>query len=215
MMKSHSVTQNNQQSKRLYGMRAVYGNRRKLGLVVMIPIIIIFMAGPACAISPLISVENQTAPTGSQITIPIRFMGSPDLAAVDFIMVYDPEILKFERLDPAGISTNGILEANETAAGTLVVGIADPAGIRGGTIIANVKFRVNGPEGTSTPIYIQVDNAAAPDLSPVELQVKSATFTVGPPGSGSGGEKLPLPAGLAVVAIGAAFGIKCWGLRRE
>lgn len=212
-MKSQSVAQNNLQSTRPDGMRVLQGYPRNPGLVILIPILIMFMAGPACALSPLLSVENQTAPPGSQMTIPIRFTGSPDLAAVDFILIYDPEILKFERIDPAGLSTNGIMEANETDAGTLVVGIADPAGIRGGTTIANVKFRVNGPEGTSTPIYIQADNAAGPDLSPVDLQVKSATFTVGNPGSGSSGGKLPLPAGLAVVAIGAAAGM--WIRRKQ
>lgn len=182
--------------------------------MIIIPILLILVICPVSAVMPKFMIENKTASQGSEITVPIFFTGTTTLGATDLVIVYDPDVLRFERLDPGELSKDGIMEANETAPGILALGIADPSGILGGTTIATIKFRVTGTNGASTPLYVQADNAVGQDLSPVEVDVVSGTFTVGPPGSAGGGGKLPLPAGVAVVAISAAIGIWSGRMRR-
>jgi len=175
--------------------------------MIIIPVLLMLMICPVSAVMPKFIIENKTASQGSEITVPIIFTGTTTLGATDLLIVYDPDVLHFERLDPKGLSKDGIMEANETAHGILALGIADPSGIQGGTTIATIKFRVTGTNGASTPLYVQADNAVGLDLSPFEVDVVSGTFTVESSGSGSSGGKLPLPAVLAVIALGSAYGI--------
>lgn len=171
------------------------------------------LAGAAAAAGIVVGIDSQNVGTGGKAVIPVKITGASGVGGLDLTVTYDPAALKFVSGEAGPIAKNGMIEVNEVQPGTINIGIVDSQGISGDGNLALLTFDVIGVQGTSSPMDVVVRGAFGTDLQNIANDVAGGTITVGPPGSGTRGGILPLPAGLAVVAIGAAFGMKRWGLR--
>ena len=148
----------------------------------------------------VVKIDGQTVGAGGKAVIPVKVTGASNLGGVDLTVTYDPAVLKFTKAAQGALSTNGMIESNETHQGTVLMGLVDSQGITGDGNLVDLSFDVIGAQGSSSQINVIVRGAYGLDLKDVANQGIGGTITVGPPGSGSG-SKTPLSIVAVIIAL--------------
>jgi hypothetical protein len=156
-----------------------------------------------CAISPvmaegvIVSLNDQSAVTGSSVTFPITVTNAEELSEASFEISYDPAILKFKGTTIGAISRNGIIEATEIRPGTTIIDFSDTSGVSQNGELITVLFDVIGAEGSSTQIGLVAKDLRNLDNNNVPVEIIGGNLTVA-----GKQNKAPLSSGIAVIALG-------------
>jgi hypothetical protein len=148
-----------------------------------------------CSVSAagiVVKIDGQTVGAGGKAVIPVKVTGASNLGGVDLTITYDPAVLKFTKATQGALSTNGMIESNETRSGTILIGMVDTQGMSGDGNLVDLSFDVIGAQGSSSQMNVIVRGAYGSNLKDVANQGTGGTITVGAPGSGTGGNKTPL-----------------------
>jgi hypothetical protein len=148
----------------------------------------------------VVKIDGQTVGAGGKAVIPVKVAGASNLGGVDLTVTYDPVVLKFTKAEQGALSTNGMIEANETRPGTVLMGLVDSKGMTGDGNLVDLTFDVIGAQGSSSQMNVIVRGAYSSDLKDVANQGIGGTITVGSPGSGTGG-KTPLSIVTVTIAL--------------
>lgn len=166
---------------------------------------LLVLVSAAGAAGIVVGIDSQTVGAGGTAVIPVKVTGASGVGGLDLTVTYDTASLKFVKGEAGPLAANGMIETNEVQPGTINIGIVDSQGISGDGSVILMTFTVLGAQGSSSQMDVVVRGAFGTDLKDVANQAAGGTITVGPPGSAGGAGKLPLPAGVAVAAVCAAF----------
>jgi hypothetical protein len=168
-------------------------------------IAMIALAGVVSAEGIIIGISGQTVGAGSQAVIPVTVSGASALGGADLTVTYDPAVLKFVSAKAGALSKNGMIESDESAPGTIMIGVLDSQGMTGDGNIADLTFTVTGASGTTSPVGVEVRGAYTLEQVEVVSQVTSGTITVGAAGTGTAaGTKSPVNIVVVIGAVGIA-----------
>lgn len=116
--------------------------------------------------------------TGSTIDVPVTISNAKDLGSMDIVVSYDPAVLSVVSVEK-GILNNGMIMANSDTPGTIAIGIVDANGINGEGAVAVIRFKVNGPNGATSPLTItSVLAYNVKTHSDIQTATSSGTVTV-------------------------------------
>jgi hypothetical protein len=161
----------------------------------------LLVAGTSAA-NVTLSVQSQTAASGSTVTVPIAIAGASSIGAMDLTVTYDPAVLAFAEAKTGALSTNGMVQANGTTPGRIRIAFVDSSGVNGDGVIINLAFTAKGANGASSKVDLVSRGVYNLDRVDVPVTTQGGTVTIG-----SGG-KSALPVGIAVVAVlGAGFAV--------
>lgn len=104
----------------------------------------------------------------STVLVPIYATGVSNVGALQFDLLYDPQVLRVDTVTNGTPEGNGMVDSNSAMPGRLRIGMVTTEGIKSDGAVANVNFRIIGEPGTSSTLNIQ--DALAWD-TPAHLEV--------------------------------------------
>ena len=135
-------------------------------------------------ITPLpmtVSIDSTSAGARSTATIPVKVTGASNLARMEFIVTYDPSVLKFSNGNIGEVAPNGMVSFTNQDAGSVKVALADPDGISGNGTLVKLVFDVVGSKGAISTMNVNVIGAWTKDLTDVRTTTQAGTVTVKAP----------------------------------
>jgi hypothetical protein len=125
-----------------------------------------------------IQVEGKTANPGSRIVIPVKVSGASNLGGMDLIVLYNSSVLKYIKTEKGSLSSNAIIEANQSRPGLVLISIVDSKGISGSGSVCQLSFDVTGNSGSSSYVALSVQGAYTTDLRDIVTNTTSDMVTV-------------------------------------
>jgi hypothetical protein len=104
----------------------------------------------------------------SVVSVPISATGVVNVGALQFDLVYDPQVLRADTVTRGTPGGNALVDFNASVPGRLRIGMVTTEGIGSDGTIANASFQLTGDAGASTSLTIE--NARAWD-TPAHLEV--------------------------------------------
>ncbi|HHB79612.1 MAG TPA: T9SS type B sorting domain-containing protein [Saprospiraceae bacterium] len=105
-----------------------------------------------------IDMIDTSAAKGSSVCIPVSVRDFNGIAALEFAFYWDSTVVAFDKImDPGVLGVNGNnVTVNLVDSAHLVLSWSDLGGVTlaDGTVILEICFKLNGPWGSSTPIWI-------------------------------------------------------------
>ena len=117
--------------------------------------------------------------TPREITVPIFLQGATNVGSLEFVLVYEPSVLQFTKVEGGSLGSNALLESSNGTPGQVWAGMIDANGMTGDGPAALVTFRVIGNGESSTALTLE--NVVAYDantLLDMITQMSPGTFTV-------------------------------------
>jgi hypothetical protein len=173
--------------------------------IIFVMLALALLAGTASAAAMQVAIGSPQSGAGKTVIIPVTVSGASNLGAMDMQVTYDPALLKLAGAQMGSLSPNGVAEANEPQAGTVLISFVDSQGITGSGDVVKITFDVLGSTGASSTLTLQA-RAYDLDLKDIPVTAKSGSVTVG---SGKSGIELLL----IISALGLAF--ICFGRRQS
>lgn len=99
--------------------------------------------------------------SNSTVQVPIEVRGAPNVGALQFDLVYDPQVVQLDMVARGALAANALVDFNNSVPGRARIGIVTTEGIRGDGTLALVNFKLIGSAGTHSPL--QIENARAWD----------------------------------------------------
>jgi len=115
----------------------------------------------------------------TNVNVPIHLTGSENIGSLEFVLTYDPSVLKMSGVEAGGLAQSALFDFGSRIPGRLWVGLIDSEGINGDGPIAVVSFEVVGP-GTSASL-LALENITTYDASSlldILTNATSGSFTV-------------------------------------
>ena len=134
--------------------------------------------GSVSAAAMNIGIGTVSGNTGSIIDVPVTISNAKDLGSMDIVVSYDPAVLSVVSVEK-GTLNKGMIMANSDTPGTIAIGIVDANGINGEGAVANIRFKVIGPNGATSPL--KITNVLAYNVkthSDIQTATSSGTITV-------------------------------------
>ena len=91
----------------------------------------------------------------SYVDVPIHLTGAANVGSLEFVLVYDPEVLQVANVAPGTLANSAVIGSNAIAPGRVWVGVADARGIDGSGIVATVTFDVVGRQEGSSHLTLE------------------------------------------------------------
>ncbi len=105
--------------------------------------------------------QPTAAPASKIVSVPILATRASNVGSLEFVLIYDPEILEFDRLDPGLLSNGALIDFHSAKPGRIWAGIVNVEGINGSGSVAVAKFNVRDEAGGSQTLALE--NIAAFD----------------------------------------------------
>lgn len=139
----------------------------------------------ASAAALTVRVATREGEGGSTVQLPIEVAGAAKVGALQFDLVYDPQVVQADTVTRGALGGNALLDFNSSVPGRLRVGIVTTDGLQGDGVLANVNFKITGRAGANSALT--VENARAWETpSHLEVLVNSeagrVSVTAGSPG---------------------------------
>ncbi len=146
------------------------------------------VAPPVAAGPPRLVVGSDRVASGGQVTIPVRLMGLSRLGDLTAALTWDATALELTDWAKGAVPAGTLCDVNPGAAGTLMVGIADPRGLDGEVALASLTFKARGRPGRPYEVRAEVRRAGRADtMEAVTLVVENGAVTIVTPGEIPGG----------------------------
>jgi Cohesin domain len=145
-------------------------------LIIILALLLLIM--PVSAAVMNVQVEGKTANPGSRVIIPVKVSGAANLGGMDLIVLYNSSVLKYIKTEKGSLSSNAIIEANQSHPGLILISIVDSGGISGTGSICQLSFDVTGKSGSSSYVALDVQGAYNTDLRDVVTNTTSDMVTV-------------------------------------
>ncbi len=91
----------------------------------------------------------------TEISVPINLVGADNLGSLEFVLIYDPEVLEVTAVKTGSLAEQALLESSTATPGVLWTGMIDADGISGDGPAAIVSFTVIGGGGSNTQLALQ------------------------------------------------------------
>ena len=117
--------------------------------------------------------------TPREITVPIFLQGATNVGSLEFVLVYEPSVLQFTKVEGGSLGSNALLESSNGTPGQVWAGMIDANGMTGDGHAALVTFRVIGNGESSTALTLEsVVAYDANTLLDMITQMSPGSFTV-------------------------------------
>lgn len=120
----------------------------------------------------------------NETKVPILVEGASNLGSLEFVLVYDPSVLKVNKVEKDTLSSNAMMESVNETPGRVWVGMVDSSGINGNGSLVVITFQVTGERINSQLALETVEAHNSETLldiiyntSPGNLTVKERSFT--------------------------------------
>jgi hypothetical protein len=90
-----------------------------------------------------------------EIQVPINLVGAENVGSLEFVLVYEPEMLEVTDVQPGSLAGQALLEFNATTPGLLWTGVIDADGVSGDGPVAIVTFTVKRGVGDNSQLSLQ------------------------------------------------------------
>ena len=153
--------------------------------------------------TPTVAPPPPTAAAPASVDVPIHLTGAANVGSLEFVLVYDPEVLQVANVAPGALANSAVIGSNAVAPGRVWVGVADARGIDGSGAVATVTFDVVGRQKGSSPLTLEqiaahdatslldiLSDATAGEYTPLPVFPAQAG---NPPGAGVSGHEVTGP----------------------
>ena len=111
------------------------------------------------AVPALIPTPTATpAPTpvrSKEIEVPIYLEGADNLGSLEFVLVFEPTVLKVTRVKTGSLANGALLDSSTRTPGLVWAGMIDADGISGDGPAAVITFTIVGDDDSSTPLTLE------------------------------------------------------------
>jgi hypothetical protein len=95
------------------------------------------------------------APDEARVEVPIFLQGASDLGSLEFVLVFEPDTLKFLAAEPGTLASDALIETNLRSDGRVWVGIVEPTGVTGDGSIAVLSFETLEGGASESPLVLE------------------------------------------------------------
>jgi len=97
----------------------------------------------------------------NSVEVPINAIGASNVGSLEFVVVYDPEVLIPTKVEKGLLATNALIESNTLVPSQVWVGMVDANGMSGDGSLIAITFEVLG--GGSLRSLLTIENTTAYD----------------------------------------------------
>ncbi len=105
--------------------------------------------------TPTVAPPPPTPAAPTSVDVPIHLTGAANVGSLEFVLVYDPEVLQVVSVAPGALANAAVIGSNALAPGRVWVGVADARGIDGTDAVATVTFDIVGQQKGSSPLTLE------------------------------------------------------------
>ncbi len=136
---------------------------------------------PALAATVTFRVASVQASAGGTVDVPIEVIGAPGLGALHLELVYDPKVVTPDTVSRGPLAgSNALVDFNPAKPGQLAIGVVTLDAIKGDGVVATVRFKVVGAEGTSSALTLENSKAwESGTHAEVLIKTEAGKVTVG------------------------------------
>jgi hypothetical protein len=170
-------------------------------LVVAVACCLVIIGVAHAQASVTVQVGEISGAPGSEVRVPVELKGASNVGALHVEIVYDPTIITAKKVENA---TGGLLEANVSQPGRVVVGLVTTEGLNGDVTVADVVFEVKGKEGDRSDLRLEkVEANDATSLAALTVNMNNGRLQVaaGAPQAEGGGDDTGLVVLIIVVVV--------------
>ena len=120
--------------------------------------------------------ESRTATPNSTIQVPIRLNNAGNIGSMNFVVTYNPQVLRVNRVDSGSLLSGALFTPNYQSPPEVRCGVATSGGVNGSGTMAYIEFQVIGTAGSSSPLTIS--ELSSGDASGQSITVNSQNGTV-------------------------------------
>jgi hypothetical protein len=131
--------------------------------------------------------ESRTAYPKSTVQVPIRLDKAGNVGSMNFMLTYDPKVLKVNKVDGGSLLSGALFTPNYKTPPLVRFGLATSSGVSGSGSVAYIEFQVIGAAGSSSPLTLSEVDTTDTSGKPVAMTTQDGTVTVAS-GTGPGGK---------------------------
>ena len=117
---------------------------------------------PTSTPMPVVVLPTTPAPTPTQavvapteIRVAINLVGAANLGSLEFVLVYEPDVVEVTAVETGSLSDKSLLESSTATPGLLWTGMINADGMNGDGAAAIVTFRVIKSGVSNSPLLLQ------------------------------------------------------------
>lgn len=133
---------------------------------------------------PVVVLPTTPAPTPTQavvgpteIRVAINLVGAANLGSLEFVLVYEPDVVEVTSVETGSLSDKSLLESSAATPGVLWTGMIDADGMNGDGAAAIVTFRVV-KSGVSNSLLILQNVVAYDATSLLDIIVEASVGSI-------------------------------------
>ena len=129
--------------------------------------------------TPTVAPPSPTSAAPASVDVPVHMTGAANVGSLEFVLVYDPEVLQVSSVAPGILANAAVIGSNTLTPGRVWVGIADARGIDGGGAVATVTFDIVGlQQGRSALTLEEVVAHDATSLLDILSDATAGEYTI-------------------------------------
>jgi regulation of enolase protein 1 (concanavalin A-like superfamily) len=122
--------------------------------------------------------DSRTVSPGGTVTVPIRLDKAQNIGSMNFILTYDPNVLKVTRVDKGSLLANIAFAPNYKQPPVIRFGFAAKDGVSGSGPMAYVEFEAIGSGGSSSPLTLSEILAKNTSEQTLSLTAQNGKVTI-------------------------------------
>ncbi len=91
---------------------------------------------------------------GGTVTVPIRLEKAENIGSMNFILTYNPKVVKVNKVEPGSLLSGVMFVPNWREPPVIRFGFATTDGVSGSGPLAHIEFEAIGSEGSSSPLTL-------------------------------------------------------------
>ena len=129
--------------------------------------------------TPIVAPLHPIPAAPASVDVPIHLAGANNVGSLEFVLVYDPEVLQMTSVASGVLANAAVIGSNTLTPGRVWVGIADARGIDGGGAVATVTFDIVGlQQGRSALTLEEVVTHDATSLLDILSDATAGEYTI-------------------------------------
>ena len=129
--------------------------------------------------APTVAPPPPTPSAPTSVDVPIHLTGAANIGSLEFVLVYDPDVLQVANVAPGVLADSAVIGSNTVGPGRVRVGVADARGIDGSGAVATVTFDIVGQQkGSSSLTLEQIAAHDATSLLDILSDATAGEFTI-------------------------------------
>jgi len=122
--------------------------------------------------------ESRTATPNSTIQVPIRLNNAGNIGSMNFVLTYNPLVLRVNKVDSGSLLTGALFTPNYQSPPEVRCGVATSGGVSGSGTMAYIEFQVIGAAGSSSPLTFSELSTGDASGQPITVNSQNGTITV-------------------------------------